>query len=168
MSVTLVSPAAAETETGEQRFVIGVIRWDAYLAISEALDEHRGARMIFNDGRLILLVENYDFDVDPPPDLAIEVEATRSADDAIAAWGWLCVPEVWRFDAATSICTFWNRSEGGTYQQVDRSMFLPMLGPSDVVDQLNRAKELGSSKWYVKLEELVRDVIRSGLAGDAS
>ena len=40
MSVTLVSPPAAETETVEQRFVIGGIRWDAYVAISDALDEH--------------------------------------------------------------------------------------------------------------------------------
>ena len=200
MSVTLASPPAAETETTEQRFVMGGIRWDAYVAISDALDEHSGVRMVYNDGRLILMgksrrherlaafldhlvlaiaanlqiecepsreatyrrrekeagvegdctfhfganaermqgMENYDFDVDPPPDLAIEVEATHSADDAIAAWGRLGVPEVWRFDAATSICTFWNRGDDGSYGQVIRSMFLPMLQPSDVVDQMRR------------------------------
>ena len=33
---------AAETETVEQRFVMGGIRWDAYVAISDALDEHSG------------------------------------------------------------------------------------------------------------------------------
>ena len=44
--------------------------------------------------------QNYDFEQDPPPDLAIEVEVTNPADDAIAAWGRLGVPEVWRFDAA--------------------------------------------------------------------
>ena len=72
-------------------------------------------------------LRNYDFDVDPPPDLAIEVEASHPADDAIAAWGRLGVPEVWRFDAATSTCTFWNRRDGESYEQVGRSMFLPML-----------------------------------------
>ena len=212
MSVALVSNQATESETAEQRFVIGAIGWDAYIAISDALDEHSGVRMVYNDGRLILMgksrrherlaesldhlvlavaahleiecepsgeatfrrrereagvegdrtfhfganaermrgMENYDFEVDPPPDLAIEVEATHSADDAIAAWGRLGVPEVWRFDAATSICTFWNRGDDGKYEQVNRSMFLPMLGPFDVADQINRAKELGSSTWYVQ------------------
>jgi hypothetical protein len=31
MSVTLVSPPTAETETAEQRFVMGGIRWDTYV-----------------------------------------------------------------------------------------------------------------------------------------
>jgi Uma2 family endonuclease len=225
MSVTLVSPPAAESETAEQRFVIGGITWDAYVTISDALNEHVGVRMIYNDGRLILMgksrrherlaeflghlvmaiaaysqldcepsgeatyrrrpkgaglegdrtfhfganaermrgLENYDFDTDPPPDLAIEVEASHPADEAIASWGQLGVPEVWRFDATTLNCTFWNRRDDGTYEQVSRSMFLPMLEPADVVYQISRARELGSSKWYVQLEDWVRDVIRPRL-----
>ncbi len=177
MSVTLVSPPAAETETAEQRFVIGGISWDAYVSISDALDEHSGVRLIYHDGRLIFMgksrrherlaesldhlvlaitvylqidcepsgeatyrrrqqeagvdgertfhfganaermrgMENYDFEVDPPPDLAIEVEASHPADEAIAAWGRLGVPEVWRFDVGTFTCTFWNRRDDGTY-----------------------------------------------------
>lgn len=109
-------------------------------------------------------LRNYDFEVDPPPDLAIEVEATHSADDAIAAWGRLGVAEVWRFDAATFTCTFWNR-RGETYEQTAHSMFFPMLDPSDVVFQIRRAEELGSSRWYRQLEEWVRDVIRPRIDG---
>ena len=30
---------------------------------------------------------NYDFNTDPPPDLAVEVEMSHPADDAIVAWG---------------------------------------------------------------------------------
>ena len=228
MSVTLVSPPAAETEDSEQRFVMGGIPWDAYVTISEALDEHSGVRLIYVDGRLTLMgksrrherssellghlvlavaaylqiycepsgeatvrsrpkgaglegdrtsslwrqcvadargLENYDFDHDPPPDLAIEVEASHPADEAIAAWGRLGVPEVWRFEATTLTCTFWNRREDGTYGRVDRGMFLPMLDPSDVENQISRAKELGSSNWYRQLEEWVRDVIRPRLEG---
>jgi Uma2 family endonuclease len=224
MSVSLATPATL-TETAEQRFVMGGIRWDAYVTICDALEEHCGVRMIYNDGRLIFVgksrlheqlaeflghlvmavaaylqidcepsgeatfrrrpkaaglegdrtfhfgpnaqrmqgLRNYDFEVDPPPDLAIEVEATHSADDAIAAWGRLGVPEVWRFDVSTFTCTFWNRRDGETYEQVIRSMFLPMLDPSDVVSQIRRAEELGSSKWYRHLEEWVREVIRARL-----
>jgi len=108
-------------------------------------------------------IRNYDFEEDPPPDLAVEVEVTNPADDAIVAWGRLGVPEVWRFDAAILTCSFWNRSDDGTYEQVTRSLFLSMLDPSDVVDQIRRAQELGTSKWYVQLGEWVRDVIRPRL-----
>jgi Uma2 family endonuclease len=229
MSVTLASPPHVETESVEQRFVIGRIGWDAYLAINDALDEHSGVRLIYDDGRLTFLgksrrherlaecldhlvlgiavrlqidcepsgeatyrrrekeagvegdrtfhfgahaklmvgMENYDFEVDPPPDLAIEVEASHPADDAIGAWGRLGVPEVWRFEAASFTCTFWNRREDGTYEQVFRSKFLPAINPSDVVDQMNRVKELGTSKWLGLLEEWVREVIRPRLEGGA-
>jgi Uma2 family endonuclease len=229
MSVTLAPPPAAETETAEQRFVMGGIRWDVYVAICDALDEKRGVRMIYHDGRLIFMgksrrheqlaellghlvmavavylqidcepsgeatfrrrqkeagvegdrtfhfsgnaermrgLRNYDFEVDPPPDLAIEVEASHLADAAIAAWGRLGVTEVWRFDAATLACTFWNRHDDGTYGQVDRSTFLPMLDPSDVSDQIRRAHELGFSTWYRQLEHWVREVIRPRVEGGA-
>ncbi len=42
--------------------------------------------------------QDIDLDVQPPPDLAIEVEVSHSADDAVIVWGRLGVPEVWRFD----------------------------------------------------------------------
>jgi Uma2 family endonuclease len=99
---------------------------------------------------------NYDFDVDPPPDLAIEVEATHSADDAIESWGRLGVPEVWRFDARRWVCTFWNRRADGSYQQVSRSSFLPALEPDDVVAQMRRVQEIGMVKWRVQLDDWVR------------
>jgi Uma2 family endonuclease len=113
-------------------------------------------------------IENYDFEADPPPDLAIEVEASHAADDTIAAWGRLGVPEVWRFDATTLTCTFWNRRADGTYLQVDRSLFLETLQPSDVIEQLRGAKELGTSAWYRQLEDWVRNLIRPRLEGKGS
>jgi hypothetical protein len=103
--------------------------------------------------------KNYDFDVDPPPDLAVEVEATHSADDAVEAWGRLGVPEIWRFHARRSVCTFWIRRDDGTYQQVARSLFLPGLEPDDVVDQMRRVQELGLTRWRAQLDDWVRNEI---------
>ena len=39
-----------------------------------------------------------DLGVDPPPDLAIEVDVTRSVMDRLGVYAALRVPEVWRFD----------------------------------------------------------------------
>jgi hypothetical protein len=152
MSVTTVSPPAAGIDSAASRFVIDGIRWDAYVAICDALEDHSGVRLIYHDGKLIF----------------IEVEASHSADEAIAAWGRLGVPEVWRFDAAAFTCAFWNRGGDGSYEQVARSKFLPALDPADVNHPMRLAIELGSSRWYRQLETWVRDVIRPRLKGGAS
>jgi Uma2 family endonuclease len=55
MSVTLAPPPAAESEGGEQLFVIGGVSWDAYVKTSDALDDHPGLRMIYCDGRLVFV-----------------------------------------------------------------------------------------------------------------
>ena len=104
--------------------------------------------------------KNYDFSTDPPPDLAIEVEVSHSADDAIEAWGRMGVSEVWRFDAANFACSFWNRRGDGSYQRTDRSMFLPKLGPDDVVEMIDRPRHPGQFPGSPSSQNWVERVLR--------
>ena len=39
--------------------------------------------------------------IDPPPDLVLEIEISRSAQDRMGIYAALRVPEVWRFDGET-------------------------------------------------------------------
>ncbi len=94
---------------------------------------------------------NFDPAIDPPPDLAIEVEVTHSADNAMIAWGRLGTSEVWRFDDSTATCTFWGRCDNGQYQKIDRSRFFSMIGPDDVSAQVLRAAEMGTARWQARL-----------------
>lgn len=110
---------------------------------------------------------DYDFEIDPPPDLAIEVEVSHSADIAVEAWGRLGVPEIWRFHAKSFACTFWSRRDDGSYEQVARSLAFSMLEPSDVVEQLRRAKESGTVRWLAQLPSWIDDLLRRRLDGDA-
>jgi Uma2 family endonuclease len=107
---------------------------------------------------------NYDFENDPPPDLAIEVEVSHPADDAMKAWGRLAVPEVWRFHVKSFTCTFWLRRHDGSYEQIEQSLAFPMLRPSDVVEQLRVAQQVGTIPWLARLPAWVNDVIRPRLA----
>ncbi len=109
--------------------------------------------------------KNVDLTTDPPPDLAIEVEVSHSAIEALEAWGRLGVPEVWRFNASAWSCTFWNRNEAGAYESVPRSRFLPMLEPAEIADQMRQTQDLGASRWYAQFPEWVRDVLRPRLGG---
>jgi Uma2 family endonuclease len=51
-----------------------------------------------NARRIAGLRERIDLTRDPPPDLALEVEGTRSALDRLGVYATLRVPEVWRYD----------------------------------------------------------------------
>ncbi|MEQ1830585.1 MAG: Uma2 family endonuclease [Pirellula sp.] len=48
--------------------------------------------------RLVQTKTEIDAMVDPPPDLVIEIDITRSSIEKLAVFGPLGVPEVWRFD----------------------------------------------------------------------
>jgi Uma2 family endonuclease len=103
--------------------------------------------------------KDVDLETQPPPDLAIEVEVSHSADDAVIVWGRLGVPEVWRFDPIAWECSFWKRRRNGTYARVDRSVAFPMLMPDDVIEQMRLADELGSAEWHTGLRRWARKVI---------
>jgi Uma2 family endonuclease len=230
MATTLVPPPEKEAWLGEQRFVLGNISWDAYVTISDSLEDHRGVRMIYQDGRLIfmgksrrhewlsdclaLLVmgiashlripcepageatfrsrernagvegdrtfhlresaermrggRNYDFGNDPPPELAIEVEASHPADDAIEAWARVRVPEVWRFDSASFTCSFWKLSDDGAYEPAEVSAALPMLRSSDVTQLIELAQATGTAEWLAGLPGWVDRVLRPRLEHDST
>jgi Uma2 family endonuclease len=100
-----------------------------------------------------------DLTTQPPPDLVIEVEFTHSAGDAVAVWGRLGVPEVWRLDVKRWALTFGVRQPDGTYAPAPRSAGLAPLEPNDVLEQLRLAEQLGFSRWSAQLDGWVRGVI---------
>jgi Uma2 family endonuclease len=65
-----------------------------------------------------------DFEVDPPPDLIIEVELTSSAIQKMAMFATIQVPEVWRHDGE-SLQMF--QLLQGSYQRIESSLQLPGL-----------------------------------------
>ncbi len=63
--------------------------------------------------------DHVDLNVDPPPDLAIEIEITQSALERISIYAALGVPELWRYNGRT--LTVMIRQEDGTYHRTERS-----------------------------------------------
>jgi Uma2 family endonuclease len=93
---------------------------------------------------------------DPPPDLAIEVEISRSALDRMGIYAGLGVPEVWRFDGEA--LRIEQLQADRTYAEVDRSPGLPMLPPAEVVRWLGLAEDFpGQTPWLRQFRDWVRD-----------
>jgi len=71
-----------------------------------------------------------DLSVHPPPDLAIEVEVSRSSLGKRPIYSAIGVPELWRF--AEGEVTFLIRNRRGVYRTQSASRALPPVNSSDV------------------------------------
>jgi Uma2 family endonuclease len=99
-----------------------------------------------------------DLAVDPPPDLAIEVEISRSAVDRLEIYAALGVPEVWRFDGQTIRV---HRLRAGRYVESSRSRSFPGLP----IAELARFAALRRSMGETRLLKAFRVWVRQRLGG---
>jgi len=93
---------------------------------------------------------------DPPPDLAIEVEISRSAMDKLAICGDLGVSEVWFYDGES--LRMYARQVKGTYETMVRSVELPRLTRETVETFLARRHECDETTWIRTFHQWVRDL----------
>jgi hypothetical protein len=103
--------------------------------------------------------QNIDLELQPPPDLAIEVEVSHSAEDAIIVRGRLGVPEVWRFDPIAEVIDFLLRRRDGIYKRSKRGRAFPMVTTTDILDQMKLADQSGAGRWHSQVGQWVRAVI---------
>ena len=83
-------------------------------------------------------------EVDPPPDLAIEIDNKADSSRALALYARIGVPEIWRYKAKTKTLWF-GRLVGETYQTIEHSLNLPRLTPALVLIALERMNEIGET-----------------------
>jgi Uma2 family endonuclease len=99
-----------------------------------------------------------DLKTEPPPDLAIEVEISTGALDALKAYAKLRVPEVWRYDGEVLRVHVLRRD--GTYRIGDRSPALPFLRIDEVEHWMRRALEIDDDAQFCEeVRAWARDVL---------
>jgi Uma2 family endonuclease len=84
--------------------------------------------------------DDLDLAVDPPPDLAIEIDISSSSIDQLAIYASLGVPEVW-LCRGTAIHVYALQAEG-SYERRDRSLAFPFLPPEGLQRFLDRRDAL--------------------------
>jgi Uma2 family endonuclease len=92
--------------------------------------------------------------IDPPPDLAIEIDITSSSLDRMGIYAALGVPEVWRFDGQT--LQVWCLTRDGEYEERERSPTFPTLPLGPVVEFLLEAAALDDVTLTRKFRTWVR------------
>ncbi len=79
-----------------------------------------------------------DLTIDPPPDLALEVDITHSSLNRLEVYAALRIPEVWRFDGQT--LQVYLLGSSGQYEQCDRSPTFPNVALEELVRFLRRGE----------------------------
>lgn len=95
-----------------------------------------------------------DLTIDPPPDLAIEVDITNSSLDRMGIYGTLGVPEVWRYDGDQ--LRVYRRKRDGTYRVVSSSVTFPTLPIGKVLPLLDEVARLGERAMIRAIRAWVR------------
>jgi Uma2 family endonuclease len=104
------------------------------------------------------LKKELDLTIDPPPDLAIEIDNTVSSEAALATYARIGVPEVWRFDVNDETVWF-GVLDGDHYRGVERSLGLPRLTPELVKEALEaRSSALDDTEWLDWLDAWARNL----------
>ena len=111
----------------------------------------------FANAHLVRHKDEIDLRVDPPPDLAIEVDNTADSKWKLPAYARLGVSEVWRLDVNAVTLWFGQLQADGTYARIERSTALPMLTPAWVYDVMERCRVIGDDmEWGSQVRDWVR------------
>jgi len=102
---------------------------------------------------------NNDFDLrtDPPPDLVIEIDVTRSSIDKLSLFAAVGVPEVWRH--ANGRFTFMHFSDGA-YVAGEESRALPGVTVTDVSALIAAVGTTGRAAWLRRVSDWARTLPR--------
>jgi Uma2 family endonuclease len=95
-----------------------------------------------------------DLTVDPPPDLAIEVDISRSSIDKLSIYADLGVPELWFYDGESLAV---RRLQDGVYVEQDRSDTFPFLDLKEIERFMGRFEHLDETAWARSFREWVKN-----------
>jgi Uma2 family endonuclease len=99
-------------------------------------------------------LDEIDIGVNPPPDLAIEIDITSSSMDQLGIYAALGVPEVWMCDGKN--LKIYQLQNNGAYAIQDRSPTFPSLPPETILDFLARRKSTDETSWIKSFRDWVR------------
>ena len=94
-----------------------------------------------------------DLDVDPPPDLVIEVDITSPSLNKFPIYARLGVHEVWRYEGARATIFV---LEEGEYVEAGESVAFPSLTSDVLTHFVEESTSLGSTDWLRRVREWAR------------
>jgi Uma2 family endonuclease len=105
-------------------------------------------------------LQKFDWRRDPPPDLVLEVDISRSSLNRLGIYAALGVPEVWRFDGTQLEVHVLGAD--GKYARRDHSAAFPFLRPAELLPFLAQYTTLGENGMVRAFRTWVRQQKAAG------
>jgi Uma2 family endonuclease len=109
---------------------------------------------IQNEERIRGKVE-IDSDVDPPPDLVIEVDITSPSLDRFPIYAHFGVPEVWRYDGERVVVYEFRKAE---YVEVANSLALPWFTSEILTRLVEQGLTMRRTAWLKEVREWAQSI----------
>src|SRR5205814_10420925 len=84
-----------------------------------------------------------DLEADPPPDVVVEIDATKESTSKFPIYSALRVPEIWRYDGDRA---YIYGLTGRSYSEISESISFPGLTVDMITEFLDDAKRRGQTK----------------------
>src|SRR2546422_134496 len=91
----------------------------------------------------IIGIKRIDLDVDPPPDIAVEIDITKDSLSEFHIYAALKIPEIWRYDGKTF--QFYQLA-GASYHKTAESSALPGLKSQMLATALDESEVVGQTE----------------------
>ena len=102
-------------------------------------------------------LDEIDLSVNPPPDLAVEIDISSSSLDQLGIYAALGVAEVWIYNGVQ--LNLYRLQQGNRYEQCTLSPALPALSPETVLDFLSRRNITDETICHKILPPMVQEKI---------
>jgi Uma2 family endonuclease len=105
--------------------------------------------------------DRINLDVDPPPDLVVEIGLTNEARGRLRIFAALKAPEVWRFDGERlEVLKF---QAAGDYQVIPQSEIFPWVSMEGVARFLRDSSIGDDNRWAKAFRRWVRETVAPGV-----
>jgi Uma2 family endonuclease len=101
--------------------------------------------------------DEIDLSIDPPPDLAVEIDVSRSSRRRMGIYAAQKVPETWLFDGEK--IHIYRLNPDGQYVEVERSRYFPLVPMEEVTAVLSRRTHVDETSLIRSFREWVREQI---------
>ncbi|NEQ95200.1 MAG: Uma2 family endonuclease [Cyanothece sp. SIO2G6] len=103
-------------------------------------------------------VETLDFEIHPPPDLAVEVDNSHGSLNKFPIYAALKIPEIWRL--RRGILTIYQlNAEQTDYQETSTSLAFPQMPVLELPQFMERAKTIGQRSAVRELASRVKEIL---------
>ena len=101
--------------------------------------------------------DEIDLAIDPPPDLVVEVDITRSSRARMKIYSPMAIPEVWRYDGA--VLRVLQLDDASEYLETTESRFFPGIPLRNLSEFLAQRSQRDDTRLARSFRQWVREVV---------